>query len=71
MKSIVTLFSDSLKVKISLSELVSSHLLNRSRRTSITESIVKLFLDSLKLKISWSDLVLSHLLIGSEKHLLA
>jgi hypothetical protein len=42
-KSIVKLFSDSLKLKRSLSDLVPSHSLKWSRRTSHMESIVKFF----------------------------
>jgi hypothetical protein len=57
MESIVKFFSDSLKVKRSSSELVSSHSLNWSRITSLRESIVKLFLDSLNMKRLSSDLV--------------
>jgi hypothetical protein len=71
MESIVKLFSDSLKLKRLSSDLVPSHSLKWSRRTSPTESIVKFFSDALKLKRSSSDLVLSHWLIGSEKNLLA
>jgi hypothetical protein len=39
MESIVKLFSDSLKLKISLSDLVPSHSLNWSKRTSIGMSL--------------------------------
>ena len=68
MESIVNLFSDSLKLKISSSDLVLSHSLNWSRRTSPMESIVKIFLDYLELKRSSSDLILSHSLNGLEEH---
>jgi hypothetical protein len=57
MESIVKLFSDSLKLKRWSSDLVSSHSLNWSRRTSLMESIVKLFSNSLNMKILSSDLV--------------
>jgi hypothetical protein len=57
MESIVKLFSNSLKLKRWLSDIVSSHLLNWSRRTSLMESIVKLFSDSLNMKRLSSDLV--------------
>jgi hypothetical protein len=57
MESIVKLFSDSLKLKRWSSDVVSSHSLNWSRRTSSTKSIVKLFLDSLNMKKLLSDLV--------------
>jgi hypothetical protein len=57
MESIVKIFSDSLKLKILSSDLVPSHSLKWSRRTSYTESIVKLFSDSLKVKRLLSDLV--------------
>jgi hypothetical protein len=57
MESIVNLFSDSLKLKISSSDLILSHSLKWSRRTFLIESIVKLFSDSLKMKKWPSDLV--------------
>jgi hypothetical protein len=57
MESIVKLFSDSLKLKRSSSDLILSHSLKWSRRTFLTESIVKLFSDSLKMKKLSSDLV--------------
>jgi hypothetical protein len=57
MESIVKLFSDSLKLKRSSSDLILSHSLKWSRRTFLTESILKLFLDSLKMKKWLSDLV--------------
>ena len=56
MESIVKLFSDSLKLKRSSSDLILSHLLKWSRRTFLTESIVNLFSDSLKMKKWPSDL---------------
>jgi hypothetical protein len=56
-ESIVKLFSDSLKLKRSSSDLILSHSLKWSRRTFLTESIVKLFSDSLKMKKWPSDLV--------------
>jgi hypothetical protein len=48
METIVKLFSDSLKLKRSSSDLILSHLLNWSRRTPLMESIVKLFSRLLK-----------------------
>jgi hypothetical protein len=57
MESIVNLFSDSLKLKRSSSDLVPSHSLKWSRRTSHMESIVKFFSDSLNMKKLLSDLV--------------
>jgi hypothetical protein len=68
MESTAKLFLDSLKLKRLSSDLVPSHSLNWSRRTSLTESIVNLVSDSLKLKRSLSDLVPSHSLIGLEEH---
>jgi hypothetical protein len=56
-ESIVKLFSDSLKLKISSSDLILSHSLNWSRRTLLTESIVNFFSDPLKMKKWMSDLV--------------
>jgi hypothetical protein len=56
-ESIVNLFSDSLKLKRSSSDLILSHSLKWSRRTPLTESIVNLFSDSLKTKKWPSDLV--------------
>jgi hypothetical protein len=56
-ESIVKLFSDSLKLKRSSSDLILSHSLKWSRRTFPMESIVNLFLDSLKMKKWLSDLV--------------
>jgi hypothetical protein len=56
-KSIVKLFSDSLKLKRSSSDLILSHSLKWSRRTFLTESIVNLFSKSLKMKKWPSDLV--------------
>jgi hypothetical protein len=57
MESIVNIFSDSLKLKRSPSDLILSHLLKWSRRTFLMESIVKIFSDSLKMKKLPSDLV--------------
>jgi hypothetical protein len=56
-ESIFKLFSNSLKLKRSLSDLILSHSLKWSRRTFMTESIVNLFSDSLKMKKLLSDLV--------------
>ena len=50
MESIVKLFLDSLKLKRSSSDLVPSHLLNYSKRTSFTHSIVNLFFRLLKIE---------------------
>jgi hypothetical protein len=57
MESIVNLFSESLKLKRSPSDLILSHLLKWSRRTFLAESIAKIFSDSLKMKKWPSDLV--------------
>jgi hypothetical protein len=58
MESIVKLFSDSLKLKRSPSDLILSHSLNGSRRIFLMESIVNFFSDSLKVKKWPSELVL-------------
>jgi hypothetical protein len=55
MESIVNLFSDSLKLKRSSSDLILSHSLKWSRRTFLIVSIVKIFSDSLKMKKWLSD----------------
>ena len=47
-ESIVKLFSDSLKLKISSSDLILSHSLKWSKRTFLTESIVNIFFRHLK-----------------------
>jgi hypothetical protein len=72
-ESIVNLFSDSLKLKRSPSDLILLHSLKWSRRTLLMESIVKLFSDSLKMK-KWSSdrvfttlvkMVLNRCLVGA------